>query len=343
MKNQNNNIAIIISVIIIVLLIIIIKLIRLIINRHFSTTTSSPPPPLPINQSPSPIHTHSLRFLFNNNQISPQPNLQSNQNNQNLINSLPTFKFDSIKGIHHQSSSPLSSSSSTTTTTRDCAICISKFEKQDELRLLPSCCHVFHSVCIDKWILLSNHNCPICRSVVKFVDCEDDEGESKMISSSSRSFRVEIGSVSRSSRRIDESLSASDLQNRSYSLGSFEYWIQNFDAEIFVEMERINENRAQLDEVSVSVGGGGVGDDATEIVIENLAPSVEVPSYERSLSYTLHFSDRFYGGSERRSGGVDSGGMDEGGGVGGSGRFWDLEGNRFGEEISGFFGFLSRV
>ncbi|KAI3906184.1 hypothetical protein MKW98_025970 [Papaver atlanticum] len=358
MKNQNNSIAIIISVIIFVLLLIIIKLLRHIIHRHFSdttTTTTTPPstlsslpppspsPPRQIIHSPPPqIRTHSLRFLFNN-QISPQPNPQSNQHNLNLINSLPTFKFESIKGIRQSSSSISSSETSTTTDTLDCAICISKFEKQDQLRLLPSCCHVFHSVCIDQWILLSNYNCPICRSDVKHVEDEDGDGELKMISSSARSFRIEIGSVSRSSRMVDESFSASDLQNQSYSLGSFEYWVQDFDAEIFVELERINENRAQSDEVSVSVGGAG-GDETTEIVIENpvRAESDEAASYARSLSHALQFSDRFYGGNGLRSGGDGGGGMDEGGG-GGGGRVWDLEGNRFGEEISGFFGFLSRA
>ncbi|XP_026405570.1 E3 ubiquitin-protein ligase ATL4-like [Papaver somniferum] len=338
---MNRSIAVLISVIIIVLIIITIKLLRHIIHRHFSdtittTTTTSPlsslPPPSPqpqINHSPPPqIRTHS-----------PQPNPKSDQHNQDLINSLPTFRFESIKGIRESTSSLSSASTAATTTaTLDCAICISRFEKQDQLRLLPSCCHVFHSVCIDQWILLSNYNCPICRSDVKLsVDGEDDDdGELKMISSSSRSFRIEIGSVSRSSRIEIGSFSASDLQNRSYSLGSFEYWVQDFDAEVFVELERINENRAQSDEVSVSAGGAAGGDEAAEIVIEDPVPaeSDEAASYARSLSYSLQFSDRFYGG--QRSGG----GMDEGGG---GGRVWDLEGNRFGEELSGFFGFLSRA
>ncbi|RZC49247.1 hypothetical protein C5167_017661 [Papaver somniferum] len=90
------------------------------------------------------------------------------------------------------------------------------------------------------------------------------------------SFRIEIGSVSRSSKIEIGSffVTASNWENRSnYSLGSFEYWVQDFDAEVFVELERINENRAQSDEVSVSVGGAAAGDDGdepTKIVIENL-------------------------------------------------------------------------
>ncbi|MCL7031097.1 hypothetical protein MKW94_028159 [Papaver nudicaule] len=333
MANQKNT-AIIITVLVLLICIIIIKLIRIIIHRY-STTTTTTSPPLQIIHSPQQIHHHSLRFLFQNHQISPQT--PHNQMNQNLINSLPTFKFDSITGIRQSTSS--------STATLDCAICITKFDKQDELRLLPNCSHVFHSGCIDQWILLSNHNCPICRSVV--MNGGDDDNELKMmISNSSRSFRVEIGSVSLS-RRIDDeiSISARDLQNRSYSLGSFEYWIQDFDAEVFVELERRNENPAQSDDVSISVddGGGGMdeagGGGATEVVLENRSEPDEVESCVRSLSHTLQLSNRFYGGSERRTGGDGGGGMEEGGG----GRVWDLEGNQFGGQISEFFGFLSRV
>ncbi|KAI3831706.1 hypothetical protein MKW92_047755 [Papaver armeniacum] len=288
------------------LIICLIRLIRFILHRNYTTTTtvppSPPPPPPQIIQSP-PIHHHSPGSLFNNHQIAPETN--QNQNSQNLINSLPTFKFDSIKGIHNSS-------------TLDCAICISKCEKQDELRLLPGCCHVFHSVCIDKWILLLNHNCPICRSSVKFVD---DDDELKMPLSSSGSFRVEIGSVSPSTR-IDESFSASDLQNRFDSSGSLEYQIQHFDAEIFVE----SENRAESVEVSVSVVGAA--DEATEMVIENRAESDEVSvvggggveatelvTENRVESDEVMFYDRYYGGSGRSVGGRIH--EDDGGGGGG--------------------------
>ncbi|KAI3921365.1 hypothetical protein MKW92_040345 [Papaver armeniacum] len=341
MKNQNSSLAIITTVLIIFLLIIIIKVIR-----HFSNTTTT-------TTTPSSLS------------LSPQPNHQSDQHNQNLINSLPTFRFESIKGIPHSTSFLSSTSTAETTANLDCAICISKFENQDPLRLLPSCCHVFHSVCIDQWILLSNYYCPICKSDVKF---SVDDGDLRIISSSSRSFRIEIGSVSHSSRTADKSFAASDLQNRSYSLlESSEYLVQDLDAEIFLELERIDQNRAQSGEVSISAGGaaggydgdeaveivienpvpaesdetsisvggaagGDDGDEAVEIVIENPVPaeSDEAASYTRSLSYTSQFSDR------------SGGGMDVGGG-GGGGRVWDLEGNRFGEEISGFFDFLSRI
>lgn len=45
----------------------------------------------------------------------------------------------------------------------ECAICLSEFEEEDCLRLLPKCDHVFHPECIDSW-LASHATCPVCRA-----------------------------------------------------------------------------------------------------------------------------------------------------------------------------------
>lgn len=44
-----------------------------------------------------------------------------------------------------------------------CSVCISEFEEEDTLRLLPNCKHAFHISCIDTW-LRSHTNCPLCRA-----------------------------------------------------------------------------------------------------------------------------------------------------------------------------------
>ncbi|CAA6658863.1 unnamed protein product [Spirodela intermedia] len=41
----------------------------------------------------------------------------------------------------------------------ECAVCLSEFEDDDTLRLLPKCDHVFHPDCIDLW-LASHTTCP---------------------------------------------------------------------------------------------------------------------------------------------------------------------------------------
>ncbi|XP_039144216.1 E3 ubiquitin-protein ligase ATL31-like [Dioscorea cayenensis subsp. rotundata] len=45
----------------------------------------------------------------------------------------------------------------------ECAVCLSEFEDDESLRLLPKCDHVFHSDCIDAW-LAAHVTCPVCRS-----------------------------------------------------------------------------------------------------------------------------------------------------------------------------------
>ncbi|XP_015689556.1 RING-H2 finger protein ATL1-like [Oryza brachyantha] len=47
----------------------------------------------------------------------------------------------------------------------ECAVCISEFQEEERVRLLPSCLHVFHVDCIDTW-LQGNANCPLCRAAI---------------------------------------------------------------------------------------------------------------------------------------------------------------------------------
>ncbi|OIW17827.1 hypothetical protein TanjilG_02455 [Lupinus angustifolius] len=44
----------------------------------------------------------------------------------------------------------------------ECVICLSEFDNDDKVRLLPKCNHAFHVTCIDKW-LSSHSSCPKCR------------------------------------------------------------------------------------------------------------------------------------------------------------------------------------
>ncbi|XP_010449540.1 PREDICTED: putative RING-H2 finger protein ATL53 [Camelina sativa] len=47
----------------------------------------------------------------------------------------------------------------------DCSICLGEFNEDESLRLLPKCNHIFHVVCIDRW-LKSHSNCPLCRAKI---------------------------------------------------------------------------------------------------------------------------------------------------------------------------------
>ena len=43
-----------------------------------------------------------------------------------------------------------------------CSICMDNMLEKDITRLLP-CKHLFHRLCIDKWIKTESYKCPVCR------------------------------------------------------------------------------------------------------------------------------------------------------------------------------------
>ncbi|XP_062233304.1 RING-H2 finger protein ATL32-like [Phragmites australis] len=44
----------------------------------------------------------------------------------------------------------------------ECAVCLSEFEDDEELQILPRCSHAFHPDCIGEW-LAGHVTCPVCR------------------------------------------------------------------------------------------------------------------------------------------------------------------------------------
>ncbi|GMI89466.1 Arabidopsis Toxicos en Levadura 42 [Hibiscus trionum] len=71
-----------------------------------------------------------------------------------VVESLPFFRFSLLRGSKQG---------------LECAVCLSKFEDIEILRLLPKCKHGFHIDCIDKW-LEKHSSCPLCRQKVKAED-----------------------------------------------------------------------------------------------------------------------------------------------------------------------------
>lgn len=47
----------------------------------------------------------------------------------------------------------------------ECSICLGEIKKQETVKQLPVCAHLFHEGCIDMW-LRSHRTCPVCRSPV---------------------------------------------------------------------------------------------------------------------------------------------------------------------------------
>ena len=73
---------------------------------------------------------------------------------ERLIKSIKVYKYKKGDGVVEGS---------------DCSVCLSEFEENESLRLLPKCNHAFHVPCIDTW-LKSQSSCPLCRSnIAPFV------------------------------------------------------------------------------------------------------------------------------------------------------------------------------
>ncbi|XVE76790.1 hypothetical protein DITRI_Ditri13aG0008800 [Diplodiscus trichospermus] len=239
-----------------------------------------------------------------------------------LLDSLPLFTFSSITCRSNKDS----------TVCGDCAVCLSKFEPQDQLRLLPLCCHAFHAHCIDIW-LSSNQTCPLCRSPlfasesdVMKVFLQSSNAAGVIGSGGSDSFRLEIGSISRR-----QPGSNSGEQRRSYSVGSFDYIIE----------EESELTRNQTDRRIVSdkdeVGGAEVNLEAS-LAAEVASGRSWLKEYMDRLSSSVssravsfRSSGRFFTGSSRRSN------------ISGAAWDYDVEANRIGEEISEMFRWFSGV
>ncbi|KAJ7519469.1 hypothetical protein O6H91_20G039800 [Diphasiastrum complanatum] len=73
---------------------------------------------------------------------------------QVVIQALPTFVFSALKGNKDG---------------LECAVCLSKYDDCEVLRLLPKCKHAFHVDCVDTW-LLAHSTCPLCRCCVSAED-----------------------------------------------------------------------------------------------------------------------------------------------------------------------------
>ncbi|KAF0893982.1 hypothetical protein E2562_033397 [Oryza meyeriana var. granulata] len=135
---------------------------------------------------------------------------------QRLIESLPLFTMASSLAALPKSSP-------------DCAVCLSPFTLDAELRLLPACRHAFHASCVDAW-LRTTPSCPLCRATVSLphpsisaiLAAEQPPPPEPRSRDRSRSFRVEMGSVS---NRSSSTATSGGNSRPTYSLGSFDYHI----------------------------------------------------------------------------------------------------------------------
>ncbi|XP_023740450.1 E3 ubiquitin-protein ligase ATL42 [Lactuca sativa] len=97
----------------------------------------------------------SLQYLNQENLGElPRPLSRVSGIDKTVIQSLPFFRFSTLKGWRNG---------------LECSICLSKFEDIEILRLLPKCKHAFHIDCVDQW-LEQHSGCPLCRCKVSEED-----------------------------------------------------------------------------------------------------------------------------------------------------------------------------
>ncbi|GLT51135.1 hypothetical protein SLA2020_245650 [Shorea laevis] len=113
----------------------IIRSILHVVGIHLSSSSSSSSLPSDSVETPS----ESLEFC-----LSP-----SDSYIEEFRNRTPTIRFDAVCNCKQDE--------------HDCSVCLTQFEPESEVNCL-SCGHLFHKVCLEKWLNYWNITCPLCRT-----------------------------------------------------------------------------------------------------------------------------------------------------------------------------------
>ncbi|CAA7041026.1 unnamed protein product [Microthlaspi erraticum] len=101
------------------------------------------------------ISSSSVADAWQGNNGAPNTNAPIGDGlDESLIKSITVYKYRKGDGFVESS---------------DCSVCLSEFQEDESLRLLPKCNHAFHVPCIDTW-LKSHSNCPLCRAFIAGIN-----------------------------------------------------------------------------------------------------------------------------------------------------------------------------
>ncbi|KAI3922586.1 hypothetical protein MKX01_006275 [Papaver californicum] len=112
------------------------------------------------------VHLISLRRKKEVKAATPSPNVQKEFNGQE--------KRDQECASESTESEVATSCGGGGGDDEECSVCLSGLEEGDETRTLP-CFHVFHKVCVGRWLDLFGKTCPLCRFSVE----NDEESDKK--------------------------------------------------------------------------------------------------------------------------------------------------------------------
>ncbi|KAJ4835688.1 hypothetical protein Tsubulata_036644 [Turnera subulata] len=95
-----------------------------------------------------------------------------------------------------------------------CSVCLSEFQENENLRLLPKCNHGFHLPCIDTW-LKCHASCPLCRASVTSHDILPHQGSTTVQESAPRTTTTTTTALQYQHRISDAAvLVIQDLERR---------------------------------------------------------------------------------------------------------------------------------
>ncbi|KAB2632769.1 E3 ubiquitin-protein ligase RHA1B-like [Pyrus ussuriensis x Pyrus communis] len=86
-------------------------------------------------------------------------------------------EFHSVSAVLIREILPLAKFSDLVDPPESCAVCLYEFEREDEIRRLTNCCHVFHKGCVDRWVGYDQKTCPLCRTPFISEDMQGDFNE----------------------------------------------------------------------------------------------------------------------------------------------------------------------
>jgi len=115
--------------------------------------------------------------------------------NDEQLARLPTT---SVKGLRNEGKEEM----------KTCTICLDEFFDDESVRLF-SCCHVFHTDCVDLW-LKQNKSCPICKTEVAHpsgTESKNEEREDRSTGESCGSVdtKTETSTIDESRRELSAS------------------------------------------------------------------------------------------------------------------------------------------
>lgn len=70
------------------------------------------------------------------------------------LDGILTVKFEEFEGLEETNGDGV------------CSICLGEFEREELVSRLPGCRHLFHAICITRWLDWDRFTCPLCRSLI---------------------------------------------------------------------------------------------------------------------------------------------------------------------------------